>query len=164
MRSNAPAITELRLQRFHRWALLWLKWFAAFLNGASGFAPLSKQATAIGHQWLGRIETVLVNIVLVRAATRVRTVSTLKHAAHRRIETHMTRAVIGSAMRRSLRSRRLDQRIAALSQNLEALVARLLRRRPRGLTRRRPIRTRPEMRRAEVAFVCDNAPLSADTS
>ena len=48
-------------------------------------------------------------------------------------------------MRRSLRSRSLEQRIAALSQNLEALVTRLVRRLPRGLTRRRPICAHPEL-------------------
>ncbi|MBK6703480.1 MAG: hypothetical protein IPG56_06735 [Caulobacteraceae bacterium] len=107
MRSNAPAITELRLQRFHRWALLWLKWFAAFLNAASAHTPITGQAAKVAHQWLARVEAVLISIVLVRAGARVRPVSTLKHSARRRIETHMARAIIGSAMRRSLRPRRL---------------------------------------------------------
>jgi hypothetical protein len=164
MRSNAPAITELRIQRFHRWALLWLKWFASFLNAASANAPLSKQATAIGHQWLDRIEALVANVILVRAAARLRPMQPPKHAAHRRIGAHLKRAIIGSAMRQSLRPRRLDQRIAALSQNIESLVARLLKRLPRGLTRRRPIRTRPEMRRAETARACNVETPPGDTS
>lgn len=164
MRSNAPAITELRLQRFHRWALLWLKWFASFLNAATAHTPITGQAAEVANQWLARVEALLISIVLVRAAARVRPVSTLKHSARRRIETHMARAIIGSAMRRFLRPRRLDQRIAALSKNIEALVVRIAKRLPRGLTRRRPIRTRPELRRAEAAPICDHAPLCADTS
>lgn len=163
MRSSAPPISELRLQRFHRWALLWLKWFAAFLNAASAYAPLSKQATTIGHRWLDRIEIVLVSIILVRTARRIRPVRAPKHC-HRRTEAYLKRAIIGSAMRRMLRPRRLDQRIAALSQDTEALVARLLKRLPRGLTRRRSVRTRPEMRGEEGARVRANAPLAADTS
>ena len=164
MRSNAPAITELRLQRFHRWALLWLKWFASFLNAATAHTPITGQAAKVAHQWLARVEAVLISIVLVRAGARVRPVSTLKHSARRRIETHMARAIIGSAMRRSLRPRRLDQRIAALSQNIEALVARIAKRLPRGLTRRRPIRTRPELRGPEAAPLIDNTPLFSDTA
>ena len=92
MRSNAPAITELRLLRFHRWALLWLQWLASFLNAASAYAPLSKQATAIAHQWLGRLETVLVSIILVRAASRIRPVRTPRHSGYRRNETHQKQA------------------------------------------------------------------------
>lgn len=144
--------------------LLWLKWFAAFLVQAGALAPFSRQATQIAHQWLDCIERILVGIVLVRAAKRARTIPGLKHSTHRRTETHMSRAIIGSAMRRALRPKRLDQRIAALSQDVLGLVARLLKRLPRGLTRRRPIRTRPDMCSVARALVCDNAVLSADTS
>jgi hypothetical protein len=164
MRSKAPAITELRLQRFHRWALLWLKWFASFLDAANAYGPMSKQVTAIAHRWLGRIEYVLTCIVLIRVAAHVRASNPLKHSAHRRSDAQLMRALIGSSMRRALRSPRLDQRIAALSQNLEVWVARLLKRLPRGLTRRRPILTRPEVHRAEAAPICDHAPFCADTS
>ena len=143
MRFNAPPISEHRLQRAQRWMLLWLKWFAAFLREARAFAPFSDHATAIAHQWLNRIEHLLVSIVMLRAAPHVRFNNALKHSAHRRIETHMRRAIIGSAIRRALRSKDLQKRIAALSQNVAALVARLLKRLPRGLTRRRPHRTRP---------------------
>jgi len=161
---NAPPISELRLQRHHRWMLLWLKWLAAFLSEAGALAPLSRQAEQVAHQWLDKVERLLINIVLIRAARRVRTIPTLKHSAHRRDETHMRRAIIGATMRRSLRPDRLDQRIAALSQGVQSLVTRLLKRLPRGLTRRRPVRTRPQTRAPEVAFVCVPAPQSADTS
>lgn len=164
MRLNAPPISELRLQRYHRWMLLWLTWVATFLAEVCAFAPLSRQATQIAHQWLDRAERLLVSIVLIRAAARVRTIPTLKHALHRRRETHLTRAIIGSAMRRMLRPKRLDQRIAALSQNLQSLVARLLKRLPRGLTRRRPVRTRHEMRAQHGIFACDSDTVSANTS
>jgi hypothetical protein len=164
MRFNAPPISEHRLNRYHRWMLLWLTWFAAFLNEARAFAPFSAQATRIAHQWLDRIERLLVNIVLLRAAPRVRLNNTPKHSPRRRIGTHMRRAIIGSAMRRALRSKDLNQRIAALSQNVGALVARLLKRLPRGLTRRRPHHARPEARTITRAIPYAEAALPADTS
>ena len=69
-----------------------------------------------------------------------------------------------STLRRALRPKDLRQRIEALTQSIDALVARLLKRLPRGLTRRRPIKARRE---ANVVAVCGQrsffAPLS-DTS
>jgi hypothetical protein len=164
MRVSAPPISEHRLNRYHRWMLLWLTWFAAFLREARAFAPFSAQATAIAHRWLDRIERLLVNIVLLRAAPHVRLNNTPKHSPRRKTETHMLRAVIGSAMRRALRSKDLNQRIAALSQDVDVLVARLLKRLPRGLTRRRPHQTRPEPRRIARAIAYAEAALSPDTS
>ena len=38
MRFAAPPLSDLRLRRLHRWALLWLKWIAAFLDAAEAFA------------------------------------------------------------------------------------------------------------------------------
>ena len=172
MRFNAPPISHHRLQRAQRWMLLWLKWFAAFLaqhrsgppassrhhslttrqrrqlKQRAGWQPavLDSAFEIIAHQWLDRIERLLGSIVMLRAACYVRPVITPKHAERRRLDTHLRRAVIGSAMRRALRCRDLHQRIAALSQDIDALVARLLKRLPRGLTRRRSYLTRPEMR------------------
>jgi hypothetical protein len=164
MRFNAPPITEHRLQRAQRWMLLWLKWFAAFLREARAVAPFSDQAATVAHQWLGRIERLLISIILLRAAPRVRGNIPPQHSPRRRIETHMRRAIIGSGMRRALRSKDLHQRIAALSQDVDALVARLLKRLPRGLTRRRPHRTRREGRPIAPAIAHAEAVLAADTS
>jgi hypothetical protein len=164
MRFNAPPISEHRLQCAQRWMLLWLKWFAAFLREARAFAPFSDQATRIAHQWLNRIERLLVSIVMLRAAPRVRLQNLLKHSERRKIETHLRRAIVGSGMRRNLRSRDLIERIVALSQDIDALVARLLKRLPRGLTRRRPHLTRPEMRLIELAIFDVEAVVCADTS
>jgi hypothetical protein len=164
MRFNAPPITEHRLQRYQRWVLLWLKWFAAFLREARAFAPFSDQAATIAHQWLDRIERILTSIVMLCAAPHVRVINAPKHSARRRTETHMRRAIIGSAMRRALRSKDLHQRIAALSQDVDALVARLLKRLPRGLTRRRPHHARLEPRQIAQAIAYAEAAPSADTS
>jgi hypothetical protein len=155
MRFNAPPISEHRLHRHHRWMLLWLSWFAAFLREARAFAPFSAQAEAIAHHWLNRIERLLISIVMLRAAQQVRFIASPRHSSRRRIETHMRRAIIGSAIRRALRSKDLNQRIAALSQNVDALVTRLLKRLPRGLTRRRPHHARPEPR--AIARSCAHA-------
>ena len=164
MRFVAEPITQHRLQRFHRWAMLWLTWFAAFLDAASGFAPLAPQAQRIAHAWLNRIEHVIVSIVMLRAAPRVRTIRARRHGtAPNRSGVSLRRAVIGSAMRRALRPKDLRRRIAALTQNLDALIARLLKRLPRGLTRRSPIVARPEAR-PTLARIAPLAAARADTS
>src|SRR5262249_49943988 len=140
MRFVAEPISDLRLQRFHRWAMLWLKWFVAFLDAAGAFAPISKQAQRIGHRWLDSIERIIVAIVMLRAAPRVRSMKSHRpFALYRLKQRGLHRAIIGSGIRRSLRSKDLRQRIEALTQSIGSLVARLLKRLPRGLTRRRPI-------------------------
>src|SRR5690348_9470731 len=102
MRFVAQPISHLRLQRFHRWALLWLTWFAAFLDAAGATAPLAKQAESIGHLWLNRIERVLVSIVMLRAVVRVRAIPNPRaRAQHRLIQSALSRAVIGAKMRRA---------------------------------------------------------------
>jgi hypothetical protein len=165
MRLVAEPISDLRLSRFHRWAMLWLAWFAAFLEQAGALTPLSRQAEAAGHSWLDRIERVILNIVMLRATPSVRWLRPRPgFSAHRRKDTSLRRAVIGAAMRRSLRPKSLHARIKALSQNLDNLVARLVKRLPRGLTRRRSITTQrersPELRCALSAALAR----AADTS
>jgi hypothetical protein len=165
MRFAAEPISDLRLQRFHRWALLWLTWFAGFLDAAAAFAPLSKHAERIGHLWLDRIERVILAIVMLRAAPRVRALRTKRpFALHRLKQSALARAVIGAKLRRVLRPKGLRQRCDALRRiSISALVARILKRLPRGLTRRRPILARPEACIAQAPSALF-APLRADTS
>lgn len=137
MRLDAEPFTEHRLMRFHRWAMLWLNWFAAFLEAARGFAPLSRDAETIAHSWLDWIEQLIVNIVLIRAARRVRPLVWRRYRVPPSAQRSPTRrAILGSRLRRSLRARDLAGRIAALRQNIDAMTLRLARRLPRGLTRR----------------------------
>ena len=166
MRFVAEPISDLRLTRFHRWAMLWLKWFVSFLEAAGAFAPVSKQAQAIGHAWLDQIERIILNIVMLRAAPHVRRLNRRKGVAQHPInDTSLRRAIIGSALRRALRAKDLRQRIELLvSVNICALVARLLKRLPRGLTRRRPIVAAPETRETETANRLIPSALCADTS
>jgi len=145
--------------------MLWLKWFVVFLDAAGAFAPLSKQARIIGHNWLDRIERIVMAIVMLRAVRHVRRINPRKGvAAHRRNDNALARAVVGSALRRSLRSKDLRERIKRLTQNIDALVTRLLRRLPRGLTRRRPIKTRRELHTPRLRDACAPFPLIRDTS
>lgn len=147
MRFVAEPISHLRLQRFHRWAMLWLKWFVSFLDAAGALAPLSAQAERIGHFWLDRIERVIVAIVMLRAAPRVRTLCSHRpFAVHRLKQASFSRAVIGAKLRHALRPKGLRARIEALTKSIDGLVTRLLKRLPRGLTRRRPILTAPQAR------------------
>ncbi|MFZ2028703.1 MAG: hypothetical protein WAU68_00210 [Vitreimonas sp.] len=166
MRFVADPISHLRLQRFHRWALLWLTWFAGFLDAASAFAPLSTHAERIGHHWLDRIERVIIAIVMLRAVPRVRALRTNRpFALHRLKQTALSRAVIGAKLRRALRSKGLAQRCEALRRiSISGLAAHILKRLPRGLTRRRPIRTRPEAHIAEALSAPFAIARAADTS
>jgi hypothetical protein len=165
MRFVAEPISDLRLTRFHRWAMLWLKWFVSFLDAQGALAPISKQAQTIGHRWLDDIERIILNIVMLRAACHVRRCHQRKGVSERRLkEIALRRAIIGSAMRRAMRPRDLRQRIEALTQNIDALVAQLLRRLPRGLTRRRPILAAPEPRIVDQLSACLLPALAADTS
>jgi hypothetical protein len=165
MRFVAEPISDLRLKRFHRWAMLWLRWFVAFLDSAEILAPLSKPTQAIGHQLLDRIERIIMAIVMLRAAPHVRRMRPRKGVAeHRRKESALARAVVGASLRRSLRAKDLRQRIARLTQNIDTLVARLLRRLPRGLTRRRPIRTRRKLCAPQLLDACEFFPLLNNTS
>jgi hypothetical protein len=166
MRFVAEPISQLRLQRFHRWALLWLTWFAGFLDVAVGFAPLTKQAEAIGHALLDRIERIIVAIVMLRAAPRVRALRTKRpFAPHRLKQSALARAVIGSKLRRALRPKNLRQRSEGLRCiDIGVLVARLLKRLPCGLTRRRPILTAPEQGGVSLARSISTSALAEDTS
>ena len=144
--------------------LLWLKWVASFLSYARGFAPLSRSATIIAHHWLDGVERALFRVILCRIALRIRTIPKLRHAAQARIETHFMRALIGSRMRRAFRSCDLNQRIAALSQDVGGLVSQVLKRIPRGFTRRRPCRAHPEPRPGARATLGAAAACAANTS
>jgi len=165
MRFVAEPISNLRLTRFHRWAMLWLQWFAAFLEGAAALAPLSRQAEAVGHRWLDRIERIIFAIVMLRPAPRVRRLAVRKGIPeHRLSRGSLRRAVLGARLRRALRPKHLSQRIEALTQRIDVLVEHLLRRLPRGLTRRRPI-VAIAKRGSVVALSATRAPaLAADTS
>ncbi|MFZ2030610.1 MAG: hypothetical protein WAU68_09910 [Vitreimonas sp.] len=163
MRFVAEPFTQHRLQRFHRWAMLWLAWFTAFLESARLFAPITAQVEEIGHRWLDRIERVIMAVVMLRAVTRVRRVTPRKGVdEHRRKDSALARAVVGSALRRAIRSKDLRERIARLQQDIDALVARLLRRLPCGLTRRRPIK--PQRDVSAIDAFLDASTAASDTS
>lgn len=164
MRCSAPSISELRLQRVHRWILLWLKWFAAFLDEAHAFAPFTAQATKAAHRWLDHVEYALVRVIVIRAAQRVRVIRRPWSTGHTRRQSQRLRAVIGGALRRDLRPKDLRQRIAALAQAIQPLVARVAKRLPRGLTRRLPRLTRPEARVPMCVIGPRDLPCLADTS
>lgn len=98
-------------------------------------------------------------------APRVRALRPSRTFVHRRRnDTSLIRAIIGSAMRRSLRSKNLHGRIKALTQSVDLLVERLLRRLPRGLTRRRPIIALHEASATGLAEICRPSAAPADTS
>ncbi len=167
MRIDAPLIPRHshRLSRLHRWAMLWLKWFAAFLDGAEAFAPLSRQARAIAHTWLDKVEHLVVSLVMVRAAKFVRPAVANRHVAqHKRKTAGLRRAIIGSRLRRALRHNDVRQRIAALGQDIDTLAELIAHRAPRGLTRRRAIAPRAGCKPAVCASAAPPAAAHTDTS
>jgi hypothetical protein len=165
MRFIAEPFTQHRLQRFYRWAMLWLTWFAGFLDAASQFAPLAQSARTIAHLWLDRVERMVLAIVMLRAVRLVRGAQTRRGVAeHCRKERGLSRAVVGSSLRHALRSRDLRQRIERLRQDVDVLVARLLRRLPRGLTRRRPINARRDFSPIDAFLGAQYPDAVSDTS
>ena len=165
MHFTRPTISTQRLQRFHRWALLWLTWFAAFLDAAAAYSPLSRQAKTLAHAYLDQIQRLIVVMVMIRAAAHVRQPARRQtFSEHQRKERGFERALLGVKLWRDLRHRDLRQRIAALRQDMYTLVKHVLRRAPRGLTRRRPIRARPDLRAADPRETILAPARSADTS
>lgn len=161
MRIAAP-ITHHRLTRLHRWAILWLNWFAAFLAEACEFAPLPNDVRAIAHSWLDEIERLVLDIAIRRAAPHVRLTRAVITGLGR--QAGVRRAIVGSRLRRSLRAKDLCIRAAALSRKIDVFVARILRRLPRGLTRRRALHTRPELNAVQLARLFATALAARDTS
>ncbi|MFT3729357.1 MAG: hypothetical protein QM759_16150 [Terricaulis sp.] len=154
-----------KLQRLHRWILLWLRWFAAFLDAAEAFAPFTEVVVELAHRRLDHIQRGLFSIVVLRAHARHRRrLLRPRHSPYRCNETHLRRAILGSAFRRRFRVRDLRARIEALSQDIDVLVNRLLRRLPCGLTRRRAIMPCPEARVREAQSVSGVCVCAADTS
>ncbi|MFT3727112.1 MAG: hypothetical protein QM759_04745 [Terricaulis sp.] len=145
--------------------MLWLSWFAAFLQVAAEFEPISKLAYQLAHSRLAWIERLILSIVIIRVAPKVRRVIRRKGMPeHRQIRTAFIRAVMGSRIRRMLRSKDLHRRIAALRHNIDDLIALVLKRLPCGLTRRRPILPRPESSCTSQDDACCAPALCADTS
>ena len=145
--------------------MLWLQWFVAFLDAIAVSGPLSRQAHAVAHAWLDRVECLLARIIVIRAAAHVRPIPPRAGIhEHKRRDHGFMRAVLGAELRRALRSRDLHHRIAALRQDIAPLVARLVRRLPRGLTRRRPVLLSCAPRSAPAVTACSDAPRVADTS
>jgi hypothetical protein len=138
-----PIHRPQRLARKHRWAMLWLRWFVAMLDVLEAFGPPSREARAIGHEWLDTIEMHIVRIIWMRAAPHVDSVVwTLYGPRQRRPGLH--RIITGSRLRKRLRDKDLRTRAAKLAQDLTPLIVMHLRRGRRGLTRLLAIPTRPQ--------------------
>ena len=169
MRFDAPPISIHRISRLHRWVLLWLTWLVRFLEGAARFAPISKQVEAIAHRWLDTIERGVINLVMAKAIYFHSRRNVAPPPFHREFATPrkrrgLRRALIGSRLRRALKRRDLGQRIAALTQNIDDLVALWLNSRPHALTRRRAIRARREDAARCVMLHALLVAFAADTS
>ncbi|MES1158934.1 MAG: hypothetical protein ABUL42_03470 [Terricaulis silvestris] len=114
---------------------------AGFLDAVCGeHGRLSRQARALATDWLDRFADLAVKLALIHAARRCR-MRDFRHGGppRRRTRSGEMRAMIGSALRKSLRHADLRQRlnaIVALLRDPEAAIAALARRLQRGFTRR----------------------------
>ena len=116
-----PTITNQRLQRFHRWVLLWLTWFAAVIEYGSAFAPLSQHAKTLAHAYLDQIQRLIVAMVMIRAAAQVRRPAGRQvFAEHQRKERGFERALLSVKLWRDLR-----QRIAVAPRHARARQTRV---------------------------------------
>lgn len=144
---------------------MWLQWFAAFLDAAAAYNPLSRQAEALAHAWLDKFERLITNIIMLRAAERVRFRPPGRgRAQHPLKERAVRRAVLGVKLRRALRRHDAQERAAALRQDIAPLIAALARRLPRGLTRRAPVRTAPRADETLARALLEAAAHFADSS
>lgn len=157
---HAPTIpiSHLTLTRLTLWAGLWLMrllgWFA-FENGAFD---------DVIDKRLRRLRRVIEGIVIMRVLKRWRPRQRPRPWLPVRPD-GWRRAAIGSALRRTLRARGIENRIAALNAalaNIERLVAQLAHRLRRGLARRAP----ESAWAGETLALADepSTPLCADTS
>ena len=104
MRFKRPSISNLRLQRLHRWALLWLTWFVAQIDKAVAHAVLTQDLRAAAHRWLDTIERVIVGIVVIQAAQRIRRRPQRMRRFSEYINARPTRrTILGARLRRDLR-------------------------------------------------------------
>jgi hypothetical protein len=131
---------------------------------------MSGEAKAIAHRWLDRIAHVVLSLAIARAAAQLRPAP--RRRAHELGDRRpgKRRAIVGSRLRRRLRHDDLRLRIARLSQAIDTLAATIVRRLPRGLTRRSARRSRidvqiPPYRRRSPLFAGRTPALArADTS
>lgn len=157
---HAPtvSISNLALTRLMLWAGLWLMrllgWFA-FENGAFN---------GIIDKHLRTLRRVIEIVIVLRVLKRMRPCRRSRPWMAAR-QDGWRRAAIGSALRRALRARGVENCIAALNAaiaNVEVLVARLAHRLRRGLSRRSPVAACAGSSPAlEDLFAL---PLAADTS
>ncbi|WP_395648012.1 hypothetical protein [Terricaulis sp.] len=154
----ATAVSDRTLTRLTLWALLWLAQILAWVAFDEG------PGKSFIETQLRRIARAVESIILIRVLKRWRMRRRPRPWLPARPDA-WRRAAVGSALRRALRGRDMDARLAALSTalaNLDRWVAQLLRRLRHGLSRRAPEHAcAGETPLLSAGFV---TPLSADTS
>lgn len=143
--------------------MLWLVWFAEFIEAASLDGPLPQNARAVAHAWLDCVERRIFTIILLRCAPRLAPVLPRFYGPGRCRSAFM-RALMGSRLRRRLRAKDTRTRAAALSQDIDALVALQARRLYRGLTRLAGTRARRRPTRRLAPSPWFAPAFAADTS
>jgi hypothetical protein len=138
MRSPAPSsISTHCLARFTKWAMLWVFWFAVFLSETMGV--LARRDVRRAFMDMRRV---MASLVFLHAIGEVPPGPTHKRHAPRpnRIDPSVNalRRILGARFRRALRGRSVGEtitRFLAMLRDLKAVIAGLVRRLKRGLTR-----------------------------
>jgi hypothetical protein len=173
MKSSPYIISSHRLVRLIAWARLALAWAAMMLFSEDAPRPTRRRIRRYGLLSLDRLERLVRNLVLIRAAQLARrparrcTFAFAPAGFRRRRRTRqLLRAVAGSRLRRALRDRDPAKRMARLVQalaDIETLARRIVRRLPKGLTRVRAlVAVRPPHERirslaAPARCTCDSS-------
>jgi hypothetical protein len=157
--SPKPIITAHRLARLNAWARLWLAWVVGL------FAAWWSRGERIGARDLDQLAHRVGRIVVVNAAARFAPPPKSRHR-HGRLQRVRVRTILGARLRRAMRGKDAPSRLFAIltvMRDLDRVVALLLKRLPRGLTRLRAVLPLP----AAAAPFTPSAPIacaSADTS
>ena len=140
MRSASAPISPHKLARLQAWLRLWLIWFAG------AFAALCGAGEGADARLFDRASRNVARLVVLHALARLKLSPRCAHR-HGRLKDASFRAIAGSALRRAMRGRDGAARlfaIFAVLREIDAHVARLMRRLRKGLTRLRVILPRAE--------------------
>ncbi len=147
MRSAPAPISQHKLARLNAWMRLWLIWFAGV------FAEMWGRGEGAHARAFDEPARYVAHLVILHVFARLKLKPRCAHR-HGRLKYASLRAVAGSALRRTMRGRDGAARlfaIFAVLRDIDAHVARLLRRLRNGLTRMRVILPRAETAPAPCA-------------
>lgn len=170
MRLAAPSPkSPRRLARIATCLRLGLTWVLAVVTAVFGEGPIARQFERDMRGTFDKAARALANLILIHASARFgpRVIARVYAPPAKARRTPWKRAAIGSALRCALRGKNARDRIAtliAIARDPEAAVVALLKRLPKGLTRRRVFDLAPHPAPAPACAAAALNCARADTS